>query len=443
MMVLLEYAATFLEAVLEILAVGSAAGWRYSGRKKVLSIAAAALGLSVIVVFCNALQAFSLFTFFPALLANVLLFSYLYTDGPLSLRFAGHILCITCILIVDYILCVLLALAFGWGTHAFDFLLQPGLYRALYIIIVKGTDIALYLGLWRLLQKLTAFPRCYQNLTAGFAAVLLLVVQLSFADYLVADAEGMMAAFALLWLLLLIVLLGALFTFAVLLDWTRQKQAFERSEAVRRTMLDSYLRLKDQRQREAGARHDFVNHLLGLRGLLAADQTAAKDYIDRLLQNSAPAAALYDTGCEIVDAVLNVKAAEAQKDDIDLVVDAHFDKNVHIAEADICTVLANQLDNALEACRRLPAGARRQVRVKVLSRNHIALFEVENTVDHDPFADNPTLKSTKKEDGQAHGMGLANIRRTVERYNGHMELGCKDGVFRCTALLSFLRAPHR
>lgn len=438
MMDLLENAATALEVTLNCLAVGIAAGWRRTDWYRIGAVALAVLGLTMIITYCNHLQSFSLFTFIPPLFVNVFLLSFLYTKGSFILRFAGHTLCITYILIVDYIVCVMFGLVFGWNENTFSMIVQPGVYRSIYLVVNKGADILLFFVFRRLLQKVTRFQCRYQYMIAGAGAVALVLVQLSFANFLSLNIDSMMLSFVLLWMLMLLTLFCVLGMFIVLFSWTQQKQMFQQLQTVNQAVLADYQHMQDQYRRQAGMQHDITNQLLTLRNSKAlGDSMAAKAYIDQLLQRHCSDTALYDTGCEIINAILNFKAPEAKKGGIAFVVNAQFTEDTGIAPVDICTVLTNQVDNAIEACRRLPPSFPRRVDVKIYIQGHMAFFVVENTMDHDPHINNENLETTKTDTDRQHGLGLYNIRETAKLYNGHMTIHYKEGVVRSTTFLCF------
>ena len=83
-----------------------------------------------------------------------------------------------------------------------------------------------------------------------------------------------------------------------------------------------------------------------------------------------------------------------------------------MSSIDICGVLSNQIDNALEAEGRL-----RKVIVEIRQKECFAFFTVKNTAAENPLLKNPELASTKMNSDHLHGWGIKNIRDTVERNN--------------------------
>jgi sensor histidine kinase regulating citrate/malate metabolism len=104
---------------------------------------------------------------------------------------------------------------------------------------------------------------------------------------------------------------------------------------------------------------------------------------------------------------------------------------------DICAILANQLDNAFEACQLIPEVSERIVTVHIWHQTErIVLFQVRNRVICDPFADNPELRSTKQDHSRPHGFGIKSIQETTAKYQGLLENTFQDGYFVSTVLLN-------
>ena len=102
---------------------------------------------------------------------------------------------------------------------------------------------------------------------------------------------------------------------------------------------------------------------------------------------------------------------------------------MNIDPVDICGALANQIDNAFDACRNMPVSDFRDVKVTIKQVENFVFFRVENTVDCNPFENNQSLISTKADMSMRHGLGLKNIRDIADKYNGFLRNEYKDGFF--------------
>ena len=144
----------------------------------------------------------------------------------------------------------------------------------------------------------------------------------------------------------------------------------------------------------------------------------------------------FKTGNTVVDTLLNMKYHEAERDVSGIEMDAGkllFPKELAIHSYDIGVVLGNAVDNAMEACRRLrekEPEADVFIRLCSLQKGNLLILKVENSFDgrlvRKPQKEFPM---TDKADRENHGIGLANIKSTAEKYQGTMDFKVKGRVF--------------
>lgn len=182
--------------------------------------------------------------------------------------------------------------------------------------------------------------------------------------------------------------------------------------------------------------HDFKHHLAVLRELNTEEkpQELAR-YLDTLLQTSHKHTACAHTGNDMIDAILNCKAAETEQLKINFKFTTNLLTAVSIFPTDLCGVLANQLDNAFEACATIEEESKRDVQVEIKQVQEMLFFKVRNTVAEDPFRNNPQLKSTKADEANRHGFGLESIRLITEKYHGCLQTEFENGWFISSASL--------
>ena len=180
--------------------------------------------------------------------------------------------------------------------------------------------------------------------------------------------------------------------------------------------------------------HDFKNHLRTIDGLVKGNEEAEK-YIDELLQTSYAQARECRCGNSVIDAIINCKFAEARERGITMNYNISVDNPLPVAAVDLCAILSNQLDNAIEACEKTPED-RRQIDVEILQRNRLVYFKVVNDAPGDPFDEKRRLRTTKDDSDGLHGLGIANILDAARRNGGELKNEYKDGKFYSTAMIS-------
>lgn len=172
-------------------------------------------------------------------------------------------------------------------------------------------------------------------------------------------------------------------------------------------------------------RHDYKNHVIVINSLLSAGRTdEAREYLSSLSDSMDGIVNRISSGNFVADALLNNKAIAALAGGGELRFEGRIPESV-IPNADLCVILANLLDNAIEAIRKNPADKRTVTVTAGINKNDFFL-KIENPA---PFAvDTKTTKTDKRN----HGFGIKNARRAAERNDGALVTTVADGVFRAS-----------
>mgnify|MGYP002510138741 FL=1 len=228
----------------------------------------------------------------------------------------------------------------------------------------------------------------------------------------------------------LVLMLIAIISFFALLQTTSiliRQQKLERQELFLEMNQKYYETMEQQHFEIRRLRHDMANHLQVLSALPAEKK---ESYIQELIQNNAVTKTLKYCGDPTVNAVLSVKENLMKRQEI------RFEKQVDIPaelpfdRADICALLSNALDNAVEACLKLDVEERRIV-LETRERKGMFAVSVRNpylTTENDAIQ-NHGLPRTSKKDRKNHGYGLKSIKEIVERNHGSMEITSEEGTF--------------
>ena len=115
-----------------------------------------------------------------------------------------------------------------------------------------------------------------------------------------------------------------------------------------------------------GWRHDYHNHLQKLKAHLAMGQIEeAQNYLNQLEGDLDGINVKYATGNVSLDAILNSKLSMAENAQIRVNCKAQIGENPAIEDIDLCVIIGNLIDNAVESCRKMPADADRFLRIYV------------------------------------------------------------------------------
>lgn len=188
--------------------------------------------------------------------------------------------------------------------------------------------------------------------------------------------------------------------------------------------------------------HDMRRHFRLLKQMMAErDYTGAAQYLDELLPELPDVQRRRRTGDPAIDYVLSVKERMAAEAQTSLTMQIRYpERGGGIKQSDLCMVLSNLLDNALEATCRVPEPSERFIRLTLCEVDRMMLIKVENSYEMEPVRQGVWFKSAKT-NGGLHGWGLSSVKMTVEKYNGTLTVSHADGRFCAATVLSYPDIP--
>ena len=199
-------------------------------------------------------------------------------------------------------------------------------------------------------------------------------------------------------------------------------------------LVETHYREVDNMYRQIrGWRHDYRNHIQTMKAYAAAgDWEAIKRYLDLLDQDLTTVDTVIKTGNPMADAILNSKISLARSKNIQVVADASIPVKLKSSEIDLCCILGNLFDNAIEASLQLPE-ERRLIRVYMDMKNTQLYISFTNFTAGKKLSKVGRLFRTTK--GEGHGFGLVRIDAIVERLDGYISRNSEDGAFTTEILL--------
>ncbi len=189
-------------------------------------------------------------------------------------------------------------------------------------------------------------------------------------------------------------------------------------------------------------RHDIINNLSMVSALLKDEKKEeAENYLDELLGNVRGMSPKYVTGDEMLDCLIGMKITRMEASGIDFILDGTCAGGLRMKPVDVCTVFANALDNAIEACERMADDSEKRIRFEIKQAGQFFNLRLSNTYQDDtdkktgPRVFKAGSRNTSKKDKDLHGYGSINIMDTVEKYNGMIKEESKDSVFTLSIML--------
>ena len=181
-----------------------------------------------------------------------------------------------------------------------------------------------------------------------------------------------------------------------------------------------------------GWRHDYHNHIQTMKAHVELGQIQElAGYLTQLEGDLTRVDTVLKTGNVRVDAILNSKLSLIAAQGIPINVKAHVPEAMPIADTDLCVILGNLLDNAMESCLRAQDPQQRFLRVYIGARPAHLYISIANATAEGTRRASP-WRSHK---GGGHGFGLARIDTLVARYHGLVNRQNEPGVFVTEVLL--------
>ena len=180
-------------------------------------------------------------------------------------------------------------------------------------------------------------------------------------------------------------------------------------------------------------RHDMANHLMVLNELIESGRNeAAEEYSSKLNEMIIQTQSDVKSGNPVTDIVIGEYKDKCIKTGIDFTYDFHYPEKGVVDAFDMSIVLFNALQNACEAAQKTPHG---YVSLKAFRKKNAYIIEITNSCAGRITVEPGKLPATDKDNAQAHGYGLKNIKRIAEKYYGGINIEPADDTFKLNIMM--------
>lgn len=213
------------------------------------------------------------------------------------------------------------------------------------------------------------------------------------------------------------------------------RKAERRMAAYQQDLMEKHCEEVENMYRQTrGWRHDYRNHIQTMKAYLSMGRYGElAEYLDQLDLDLSQVDTVVKTGNVMVDAVLNSKISVARAKQITVEAKATVPRQLAVAEVDLCVILGNLLDNAIEACMGIKEESQRFIRIYIdVMQGQLYLYVLNATAGRLRRHGGSYL-STKA--SREHGYGLMRMDRVVEKYHGYLDRQDEEGVFATEVLL--------
>ncbi len=194
-----------------------------------------------------------------------------------------------------------------------------------------------------------------------------------------------------------------------------------------------YIEVENIYNQIKGWKHDYRNQIQVMKVYSQnGNLKELSNYLDLLEQDLQSIDTVIKTGNTMMDAILNSKLSLAKSKKITVYANANIPVKLKISEVDLCVIIGNLFDNAIEASLKLPED-NRLIRIYMDMKNTQLYISFTNfTSERKKIKSGNIFKSTK---GVGHGFGLSRIDYTVNKLSGYLSRNSENGAFTTEILL--------
>ncbi len=251
------------------------------------------------------------------------------------------------------------------------------------------------------------------------------IISHGFFEYILAQNET--HSLVVINLAYVVISIGFYFELILVIYFMAMNDVHKKNEQMAKMYLNmqqNYYEYLEKREEDTRKfRHDIRNHLTMIR-LLYNDKkyTEIEKYLDEFDVKMSQLSRSIDVGNEIVNALLNYYKNCMQKKSIHFVVDGRLPELIRISAYDLCTILSNLLDNSIEAS----------------SHQHDSTVKLSFSFDDIHYmitCVNPCKNIVRKNNTRDHGFGLKNVKETIYKHHGIIDISVENEIFFVTIIL--------
>lgn len=227
----------------------------------------------------------------------------------------------------------------------------------------------------------------------------------------------------------MVILVFAVLLF-VLLEATLKSYKSDYEISTKRFQQDvlkhQYSEIKNIYMNMRGWRHDYHNHLQVLKAdMTLKDYDKVNNYLDELEKDLDSVDTYVKSGNMMIDAILNSKLSIAEKEEIKITCKAEVPEGIKVNDIDLCVILGNLLDNAIESCEKIDKEDR-FLRIYIIVNKKQLYISVQNSAKEILDFNEKNYITNKRGN---HGLGMKRVQSLVDKYDGFLNLQNEPGIF--------------
>lgn len=199
-------------------------------------------------------------------------------------------------------------------------------------------------------------------------------------------------------------------------------------EELAQSEKENYKLLQENEEELRSLRHDIKNHILMIEEYLNKSNTeTAIEHIKGISKTLDAISTIIYTSNPSIDAAVNIGGRKARLAGIDYKVQVLGNAEVKVEAVDICRLLSNAIDNAIEAAQETKE---KYIFMEIKISEENIIIHIENSTQKEKSS-----LLTSKKDRKNHGFGMIGIKKVVNKQNGVMNYNLNNGVFSLNIML--------
>lgn len=183
-------------------------------------------------------------------------------------------------------------------------------------------------------------------------------------------------------------------------------------------------------------KHDVRHHLIAIKLMIDAENyTAASEYMEKFCEIEGTQD--IDVLCNnfTIDSILKYYMSNALNYNVDFKVNVNIPQDINIDNFDLAVVIGNCVENAIEACGKIIGKDKKYIDIKAEIKGFNLILIIKNSFNGHVIKEGNIIKTSKK--SQKHGIGLSNVRKIAEKYNGFFDVKYTDSEFEVSIIMNF------
>lgn len=208
----------------------------------------------------------------------------------------------------------------------------------------------------------------------------------------------------------------------------KEKRAYNRLESKS----DYYEKVEESQNQIRRLYHDMNNHLYNIQ-MMSKSSEDASDYIVSLQNELKEARKTRLSGNSLFDIIVDEKMNICKNKGIEFDIDVDSKNTGFIKNIDMSSILANILDNAIEACDKMTSN-KKYIKLTSMWADDMFVIICENSKENEVKKIGDSFVTDKLNKSE-HGIGIKSVEKSVKNYDGNMMIFCDDNLFKVKIMI--------